>query len=90
MVTGAWYSSLYLGMRKAELRRRKVRVIAGNERSQKVRKVRVQYGSCGWRVAQLRDVMRGCAGAVRGPMLLSDGGSVSSLFGKSVGEIYGL
>lgn len=62
----------------------------GKERSQKVRRVRVQEGSEGWRVAQEREVMRGCALDVRGDMAARDGGRTSSFLGYRIGDINGL
>ena len=58
----------------------------GKERSQKVRKVREQDGSEGWRVAQERDVISGWAPEVTGEMAERAAGRMSSLAGKRVGE----
>ena len=49
--------------------------------------MRVQEGSDGCRVAQEREVIRGCAEEVRGDIAESDGGRTSSLFGKRTGEM---
>jgi hypothetical protein len=65
-------------------------VNCGNERSQKVRKVREQEGSSGCRAAHDREVMSGCAGEVSGEMVDSDAGSMSSLLGNRMGEMNGL
>lgn len=47
--------------------------------------MRVHDGSEGWSVAQLSDVMRGCAGEVIGEILEREGGRVV-VFGKRIGE----
>ena len=62
----------------------------GKERSQKVRKVREQEGSEGWRVAQEREAMRGWAPEVMGAMAVREDGRMSSLVGKRVGEMKAL
>lgn len=51
--------------------------------------MRVQLGSEGWRVAQVREVMSGCAGAVMGPIDEREAGRVV-VFGKRIGEVKGL
>jgi hypothetical protein len=71
----------------AEEMMRRRRVMGGKERSQKVRKVRVQEGSEGWRVAQEREVMSGWAPEVMGAIAVREAGRVSSLSGKRVGEM---
>ena len=43
----------------------------------------------GWRVAQVREVIRGCAGEVRGAILVREAGRVVE-FGKRIGEMNGL
>lgn len=58
----------------------------GNECSQKVRKVRLQDGSAGWRVAHESEVMRGWAPEVMGEMAVREEGRMSSFLGKRVGE----
>ena len=45
----------------------------------------MQDGSEGWSVAQVSDVIRGCAGEVIGEILESVAGSVV-VFGKRIGE----
>lgn len=62
----------------------------GKDRSQKVRKVRLQDGSEGWRVAQEREVIRGWAPEARGAMAATEAGMASSLCGKRVGDMKGL
>ena len=62
----------------------------GKECSQKVRKVRLQDGSEGWRVAHESEVMSGCAPEVRGEMAVREDGRTSSLLGKSVGGMKAL
>jgi hypothetical protein len=49
----------------------------------------MQEGSEGWRVAQVREVIKGWAGEVMGEIVLSVGERVGVL-GKSVGEMKGL
>ena len=56
----------------------------GNERAQKLTYVRRHDGSVGCSVAQLREVMSGCARLVRGATASSDDGSVG-WFGKRAG-----
>ena len=51
--------------------------------------MRRQDGSDGWRVAQVREVIKGCAGEVMGEIAESVFGSVV-LFGKRMGEMKGL
>ena len=51
--------------------------------------MRRQEGSSGWRVAQVREVIRGCAGELSGAILVRDGGRVCE-FGKRMGEMNGL
>ena len=51
--------------------------------------MRRQEGSDGWSVAQVRDVMMGCAGEVMGEIVERDFGRVV-LFGKSMGDTKGL
>lgn len=62
----------------------------GKERSQKVRKVREQDGSDGWRVAQESEVISGCAPELTGEMGASEAGRMSSFRGKRVGEMKAL
>lgn len=69
---------------------RRKRVSGGKERIQKVRKVREQDGSSGWRVAHEREVMSGCAPEVSGEMVVRVEGRTSSLLGKRVGEMKAL
>lgn len=76
-LTGEWYSFLKRGTKKAAWIIRKKRANGGKDRIQKVRNVRVQDGSEGCSRAQLRDLMRGCAGLVNGAMLAREGGRVS-------------
>ena len=51
--------------------------------------MRRQDGSEGWRVAQVREVIKGCAGDVMGEIAERVLGSVV-LFGKRMGEMKGL
>ena len=51
--------------------------------------MRRQDGSEGWRVAQVREVIKGCAGDVMGEIAERVLGSVV-LFGKRIGEMKGL
>jgi len=51
--------------------------------------VRRQEGSVGWRVAQVRDVIKGWAGEVMGEREVRVLGRVV-LFGKRMGEMNGL
>ena len=51
--------------------------------------MRRQDGSEGWRVAQVREVIKGCAGVVMGEIAERVLGSVV-LFGKRMGEMKGL
>ena len=51
--------------------------------------MRRQDGSEGWRVAQVREVIKGCAGVVMGEIAERVLGSVV-LFGKRIGEMKGL
>lgn len=52
--------------------------------------MRKHEGSEGWRVAHVREVMRGCAGEVMGEIADRDLGRVVVLFGKRIGEMKGL
>ena len=61
----------------------------GKTRIQYVRYVRRQEVSEGWRVAQVREWIRGWAGAVIGEMEARVLGRVV-LFGKRMGEVNGL
>ena len=55
-----------------------------------MRKVRVQEGSEGWRVAQEREVMSGWAPDETGAMGAREAGRMSSLLGKRVGGMKAL
>lgn len=61
----------------------------GNTLIQYVIYVRRQEGSSGWRRAQDREVIRGCAAEVIGLIEVRVGGRVSD-FGKRIGETNGL
>jgi hypothetical protein len=88
VASGEWYSVLRRGSTViAEWRRRKKRARGGKESIQKVRKVLRQEGSEGCRVAQEREVIRGCAREVRGETPVSVGGRTFSLVGNMVGEM---
>jgi hypothetical protein len=77
-------------MSMAEYTTKRRRVSGGKERSQKVRKVRLQDGSEGWSVAHESEVISGWAGDVIGEMAVREGGRVSSFRGKRVGEMKAL
>ena len=67
----------------------KKRARGGKTRIQYVRLVRRHDGSSGWRSAQEREVIRGCAADVMGDMGLRLDGRVSEL-GNRIGEMKGL
>lgn len=79
---------MYEGRERTTKTAVKKRVRRGKTRIQYVRYVRRQEGSEGCRVAQVRDVISGCAADVMGDMLLRDTGSVV-VFGKRIGETNG-
>lgn len=66
------------------------RVKGGKERSQKVRNVRVQDGSDGWRAAQESELMSGWAPEVMGEIGAREAGRISSFWGNRVGEMKAL
>lgn len=66
-----------------------MRVTRGNTLIQYVRYVRRQDVSEGWRVAQVREWIKGCAGEVKGEMEARLLGRVV-LLGKRIGEVNGL
>lgn len=67
----------------------KKRAIGGKERRKKVRYVRRQDGSCGWRTAQERFTVRAWAGETIGDIAVSEAGSWAFLLGKRMGDMKG-
>lgn len=78
-----------MGIESTVKRIANIRVMRGNTRIQYVTYVRRQEVSEGWRVAQVREWIRGWAGEVMGEMAARLFGSVW-LLGKRMGEVNGL